>query len=63
MLSLCTNIRYDKRNGKKVLHMLRHAQRDTKNWTGNNGAHQFSLDDGLTWHLFGGHDAYPCHGE
>ena len=39
--------------------MLRHWGRNTYNWTGNNGAHQFSLDDGLTWHTFG-QLAYPC---
>jgi hypothetical protein len=51
---------YDPRNNatkpanvSSVLHMLRHTHRDTKNWTGNNGAHQFSLDEGKTWNIFG----------
>ena len=49
----------DPRNPTKVLHMLRHFGRDTYNWTGNNGLHQFSLDDGVTWHHFD-QLAYPC---
>jgi len=56
---------FDPRNKVKVLHMLRHTGRDTRSghWAGNNGGHQFSLDNGLTWSNFNTSVAYPCHAE
>ena len=53
----------DPRNKVQVLHMLRHVGRSKFNWTGNNGGHQWSHDNGLTWHSHGTTDAYPCHAE
>ena len=32
-----------------VLHMLRHVGRNTQDWRGNNGGHQFSTDEGRSW--------------
>ena len=34
---------------QRVLHMLRHVGRNTHDWRGNNGGHQFSTDEGLSW--------------
>ena len=46
-----------------MLHMLRHNGRNTANWTGNRGGHQWSVNGGRSWHGFGVTDAYPCHVE